>query len=353
MHGEVTDRRQQEGRVVIERPQSNVALVAQQSTDLHLPVSGGGVGGGVVVIDVQRHILHTGLQWGFAADGADPVLSRQHPLVLVQGQPVKKHQVRGFMFPLQFVGSIPLNFRNIFRKRYELGFVGRLFHLLQPLAIHTRRMFRASRLVRSHLASGERLSAERAGPKHPTARAKIFRNFTGPVYRQPIPASLFVTGDTGMIPAMLHSASFWEVIDGSNLLARSANLLLGRHARSFGTISAEVPVHLASDNRFTTPCTGNDSLSAHRFSRLHVSRTARRIASASFTCQRSAKSSRVFRSSLERSRCNCNSLGGICSHSRPNRYPLSIGEKENLHETFRGLLPQAGVRMTQTEGGAQ
>ena len=92
---------------------------------------------------------------------------------------------------------------------------------------------------------------------------------------------------------------------------------------------------------------------AHRFSRLQVSRTARRIASASFTCQRSAKSSRVFRSSLERSRCNCNSLGCICSHSRPNRYPLSIGEKENLHETFRGLLPQAGVRMTQTEGGAQ
>lgn len=104
---------------------------------------------------------------------------------------------------------------------------------------------------------------------------------------------------------------------------------------------------LAAPSAWAVDFVASPGNQVHRFSRLQVSRTARRIASASFTCQRSAKDSRVFRSSLERSKCNCNSLGCIvCSHYVPKQSPCQ-GAKGEGNENFRGHLPrERGGRLT-------
>ena len=164
------------------------------------------------------------------------------------------------------------------------------------------------------------------------------------------------------------TTDFSELIAGKKPLAKATYLFVLAHP---GKARTNFGMFLESmvDNRFPAPATGDlrpsaiewvSSLRAsgrvaqyvtrheplpaptagaeyrrtpHYFSRLKVSRTARRTASASFTRQRSASFSRFSRSSLERFTSNCRSLGCIYFKYRSDHrksQPLFRGKGESV-----------------------
>lgn len=294
MINEVGSRRYRQGRVVTKVPKGMVASVAKQATDLS---------GRMVVINAKPPLFSPATR-GIIADRATASLNGQHLGVLFPTHSVTGLEVGGVVGILSGLGPIQVSL---------LLTATDLASILKAISSASVRVEFLDGL--NHATSVAEFVPRRDNWRAGAIAGKVSRESSG-----------------GSEPAMAIGTFY-----------RCRVFLAGSHVIPHFSPREDCPA--ISARTVHGP--------VHRFSRLQVSRTARRIASASFTCQRSAKSSRVFRSSLERSRCNCNSLGCICSHSRPNRYPLSIGEKENFHETFRGLLPQAGVRMTQTQGGAQ
>jgi len=330
--------------VVTQSAKSQIALVAQKTTDIP---------SGMTMIQVKRFGAAVSALWGSSANGTQAPLFLHKAFVNVYPNTVDRLQV--VVFPAT------LGTRKMF-----VPDVLHVFHRgVVDLRVPSIRVGRATRYMLEHLFHVEHITAPRAGLHNPTARPNQglstirFLWFGFIPQAHTLPCAVLA----GIAQPRLAFLVPVKASHRPDLLANGTDLLGFRETWGRWTFLGEMRLDRSARNCLMAPLaffseigghsrphpyygSSGRSLRVHRFSRLQVSRTARRIASASDTRQYSARFSRILRSSLEMLISSGWSFGCCIFNSniRPisqKNQPLS-GVRRRIYDGFQGFSPRRG-----------